>query len=96
MIVGSIGSQNRLEYTVIGNNVNLAARFTSLAAGGEILCDKETAAAVSEWAAVVNRGPDYIKGRSQPVAIFEIAGMKKPAGSSSATRGSEVAARSDK
>ena len=57
--------------TVIGNSVILTARLTSLAAPGEILCNEATAAAVSSWAEVINRGPNMVKGRSQPVEIFQ-------------------------
>ena len=73
--VGAIGSPERLEYTVIGNNVNLAARLVSAAGPGEILCNARTAAAVERWALVHERGPETIRGRARPVNVFEIAGF---------------------
>lgn len=76
--VGTIGTPNRLEYTVIGNNVNLAARLAGLAGPGEVLCNARTAETVEGWAEVRNRGPDEIKGRKRPVVVFEIVGRKAP------------------
>ena len=74
--VGALGSPERLEYTVIGNNVNLAARLVSAAGPGEILCNAGTAAAVERWALVHERGPESIRGRARPVNVFEIAGFR--------------------
>ncbi len=41
MVGGSLGPEKRMEYTVIGDNVNVASRLTSIAKGGEILISKQ-------------------------------------------------------
>lgn len=56
MVVGNIGTRRRSDYTVLGANVNLAARLCSLAGGGQILMSRETFHAVRE---VIKREPGY-------------------------------------
>ena len=41
-IVGNVGSENRMDYTVIGNSVNIAAKFEQMAKGGEIFIGEQT------------------------------------------------------
>ncbi len=42
MVVGNVGCEKRMDYTVIGHNVNIAARLCSAAEGGEILVSEQT------------------------------------------------------
>ena len=49
MVVGNIGCNTRVDYTVLGHNVNLAARLCSHAGGGEILVSMQTVEAVKRY-----------------------------------------------
>ena len=74
MVAGNLGSQRRMEYTVIGDNVNVASRLTSLAKGGEILISKKTYDAVRDKnrLEVEERGKVPVKGRRRQIAIYRV------------------------
>jgi adenylate cyclase len=71
VIAGTVGGGGRLEYTVLGDAVNIAQRLNSEAAGGEILAAASTVAdALSVRFESV--GPKQVKGRKEPVETFRI------------------------
>ncbi len=71
-IVGNIGSEKRLNYSVIGDVVNLASRLVSQARPGEILVSEATYDIVKEQFACSTLGRIQVKGKSEPVEIFLI------------------------
>lgn len=70
--IGYIGSEKRLEYTAIGDTVNLAARLESNAAGGQILISEATARASGDIFPLIKLEPLAVKNRLQPVDLFEV------------------------
>ena len=71
VMAGAIGGGGRLEYTVIGDAVNIAQRLQSEAAGGEIVASASTVAAASiEDAESIGARP--VKGREEPVEVYRI------------------------
>ncbi len=72
VIAGAIGGGGRLEYTVIGDAVNIAQRLQSEAAGGEIVAGWPATVAAAREAKAEPIGPRRIKGREGSVDVYRI------------------------
>lgn len=73
VIAGTIGGGGKLEFTLIGDAVNVAARVEQLtkSTGDAILITQETVAALASRApALVDRGSHALKGKSAPTKLF--------------------------
>jgi len=71
VVAGTVGGAGRLEYTVFGDAVNIAARLQSEAAGGEIVASSTTIAAAPGIEAEPI-GPRLVKGREEPVEVYRV------------------------
>ncbi|MEP4196118.1 MAG: adenylate/guanylate cyclase domain-containing protein [Aliishimia sp.] len=70
--VGNFGSDKRMDYTIIGGEVNLAARLESAADVGGILLANETFALVKDWVTAGEGAPLTVKGFARPVRTFKL------------------------
>ncbi|MBW1799421.1 MAG: adenylate/guanylate cyclase domain-containing protein, partial [Deltaproteobacteria bacterium] len=70
MSVGNIGSDIHKDYTVIGNQVNVAARLESLAKAGQILIGQRTYSRVKDMADAEKVGEILVKGIHMPVVTY--------------------------
>lgn len=76
MIVGQVGSSKFTDYTVIGDNVNLASRLCGVAKGHQILISEATYQLVRDAVKANKLAPIRVKGKVQPVQTYEVIGLK--------------------
>jgi adenylate cyclase len=68
-----LGSAERLEYTLVGDTVNLSQRLQQFAAAGETVLSQATARALTAPAPMTALGAQLVKGRDTPVVAFKLA-----------------------
>ena len=78
--VGNFGAATRMDYTIIGREVNLASRLESAADAGEILISHETYSLIKDIIMCRDKGQISVKGFSRPVQIYQVVGLRRELG----------------
>jgi len=72
LVAGNLGSAQHMEYTVIGDTVNLAARLTGQAPAGQVWVNAKNAELLPDEIAREQLAPFSVKGKAQPVVAYRV------------------------
>ncbi len=75
VVVGAIGNDLHMDYTAVGETTHLAARMEQAARPGTVLIAPATFDLVQGFVAAKSLGPVPVKGRSEPVEVYELSGL---------------------
>jgi adenylate cyclase len=78
VVMGNLGSSDRLNYTVIGDSVNTASRLYNVAKGGQIIISESTYEEVKDRFIVNELTPVFVKGKVLALRNFEVLGLLEP------------------
>jgi class 3 adenylate cyclase/tetratricopeptide (TPR) repeat protein len=74
VVVRAIGNDLSMEYSAVGETTHLAARMEQLASPGTVLATQTVARLAGDYLQLTALGPVPVRGRSEPVEVFEVAG----------------------
>lgn len=72
VVVGNVGAKNRMDYTVIGDTVNVAARLEQMTKGQDIIVGEEVYKACKRHVSMREKGQLHVKNRAEPVTCYEV------------------------
>lgn len=74
LVAGNLGSSRRMDYTVIGDTVNVAARLEGVAGPGEVIITGDTRQHLGEEFKLEERDAVKVKGKTKPIPIYNVLG----------------------
>lgn len=74
--VGNFGTNERMDYTIIGGPVNVASRLENASNAGEILISNATKSLIDEFIETIPKGEVLVKGVHTPIETFQVIGLK--------------------
>ncbi|MGD9498734.1 MAG: adenylate/guanylate cyclase domain-containing protein, partial [Armatimonadota bacterium] len=79
VVIGYVGTGERMQYTAIGSHVNLAARLEAMTkeVGAEILISDSTHALVASAIEARGLGPVGVRGFSEPVEVYQVLDLRE-------------------
>ena len=89
VVVGRIGDDLRMDYTAVGDTTNLANRLQGLARPGAIVISEATEHLVRGFFELRDLGPAQVKGKAEPVRVFEALAERQVSGRLEAVAPSE-------
>lgn len=72
LVAGNLGSSRRMDYSVIGDTVNVAARLEGVAGAGEVVITDKTYDLLGDRFKVKEREPVKVKGKKEPLRVFNV------------------------
>jgi class 3 adenylate cyclase len=72
LVAGNLGSSRRMDYSVIGDTVNVAARLEGIAGPGEVVVTEHTRELLGDRFKLEEREPVKVKGKADPIHIFSV------------------------
>lgn len=72
LVAGNLGSSRRMDYTIIGDTVNVAARLEGVAQAGEVIITKSTRDMLGDHFRLEERTPVKVKGKKAPIPIYNV------------------------
>jgi adenylate cyclase len=79
VILGATGSEERMDYTMLGDTVNLGARLCSVAGHHQTIISESSYREIAdlEWIEVARLDAVQVKGKAEPITIYEVKGIRE-------------------